>query len=87
MDTFKEKGREFTPEELIIWYKPETWFRKNLVQRTREEITPTIEMRLELVREETMIAYLDHHRGILNDQNYGERIVSLRKTLGNLIYK
>ena len=38
METNEEKGREFTPQELMAWYNPKTWFRKSLTPRTHEEL-------------------------------------------------
>ena len=79
---------DFTPEELRVWYDPRTWFRRELVLRTAEEMTP----RLRGVIDEVVLLEMPNIENLLRQnkiskEKYDARIGDLRKKLGNALYR
>jgi hypothetical protein len=79
---------DFTPEELRVWYDYRTWFRRELVLRTAEEMTP----RLRGVIDEVILLEMPNIENLLRQnkiskEKYDARIGYLRKKLGNALYR
>ena len=86
----KTKPKSFTPEGLRVLSKPSTWFRKTLVELTKEEFKENPQLGLMfhfLVQEEAPIARLDYEKGRITKEQYEKRLNQLAKQIGNLFYK
>jgi hypothetical protein len=79
---------DFTPEELRVWYDPRTWFRRKLVLRTAEEMTP----QLRGIIDEVILLEMPNierlfREGKLAQEKYDSKAAYLRKKLGNALYR
>lgn len=81
--------REFTSEELRVWYRPRTWFRRKLVERPQEEFdqNPTLGLELTLLAEELVVGHSEIKTGQINQKQYEKRLQCIRRGIGNIIYK
>ncbi|MAG47603.1 hypothetical protein CL617_03280 [archaeon] len=56
--------RDFTIEELRVWYKPSTWFRKELVERDISQ-DPQLEGKLGILLEDAQFYIIDFMKNMI----------------------
>ncbi|MDI6721279.1 MAG: hypothetical protein QMD85_02725 [Candidatus Aenigmarchaeota archaeon] len=82
------EGKELTPRELRVWYKPSTWFRKELIRRPREEFerSPQLELELSELKLNSMFLSADYQRGRISETEYQKNMARIRREMGNIVY-
>ena len=80
--------KEFTVEELRMWYNPRTWFRRSLEERPQEEFDsdPQLGTRLGALAEEAHVLLNQNIMGKLSQRDYKRQLQRVRRDIGNILY-